>query len=99
MYVVKDQWRSAQRHPEGTFLALPASTPGLPRYLWHEDVALSNGATDDIVKIGHHLSRAQTAFILFSTFLELRPVSAAHDVQTSINSRLEIRISKSKTPV
>jgi hypothetical protein len=42
---------------------------------------------------------AQTAFILFSTFLDLRPVSAANNVQTSINSRLEIRISKSKTPV
>jgi hypothetical protein len=42
---------------------------------------------------------AQTAFILFSTFLDLRPVSAAHDVQTSINSRLEIQISKSKMPV
>jgi hypothetical protein len=42
---------------------------------------------------------AQTAFILFSTFLDLRPVSAALDVQTFINSRLEIRISKSKTPV
>jgi hypothetical protein len=71
MYVVKDQWRSAQREIEGTFLALPASTPGLPRYLWHEDVALSNGATDDIVKIGHHPSQpppvggVQTAFILF----------------------------------
>jgi hypothetical protein len=33
---------------------------------------------------------AQTAFVLFSTFLDLRPVSAAHDVQTSINSRLEV---------
>jgi hypothetical protein len=42
---------------------------------------------------------AQTAFILFSTFLDLRPVSAAHDVQTSINCRLKIRISKSKTPI
>jgi hypothetical protein len=29
--------------PEDTFLALPASPPGLPRYLWHDDVALSNG--------------------------------------------------------
>jgi hypothetical protein len=42
---------------------------------------------------------AQTAFILFSTFLHLRPVSAANDVQTSINGGLEIRISNSKTPV
>jgi hypothetical protein len=42
---------------------------------------------------------AQTAFILFSTFLDLRPVSAANDLQTSINGQLEIRISKSKTPV
>jgi hypothetical protein len=42
---------------------------------------------------------AQTAFILFSTFPDLRPVSAANDLQTSINGRLEIRISKSKTPV
>jgi hypothetical protein len=42
---------------------------------------------------------AQTAFILFSTFLDLRPVSAANELQTSINGRLEIRISKSKTPV
>jgi hypothetical protein len=42
---------------------------------------------------------AQTAFILFSMFLDSRPVSAAHDVPTSINSRLEIRICKSKTPV
>jgi hypothetical protein len=37
---------------------------------------------------------AQTAFILFSTFLDLRPVSAATAAQTSINSCLEIRISK-----
>jgi hypothetical protein len=42
---------------------------------------------------------AQTAFILFSTFLDLRPVWAASDLQISINGRLEIRISKSKTPV
>jgi hypothetical protein len=42
---------------------------------------------------------AQTAFILFSTFLDLRPVSAANDLQTSINGRLEIGISNSKTPV
>jgi hypothetical protein len=42
---------------------------------------------------------AQTAFILFSTFLDLRPVSAANDLQASKNGRLEIRISKSKTPV
>jgi hypothetical protein len=42
---------------------------------------------------------AQTAFILFSTFLDLRPVSAANELQTSINGRLEIRIFKSKTPV
>jgi hypothetical protein len=41
---------------------------------------------------------AQTAFILFSTFLDLRPVSAANDLQTSINGQLEIRISRSKTP-
>jgi hypothetical protein len=39
------------------------------------------------------------AFILFSTFLDLRPVLAAKDLQTSIDGRLEIRISKSKTPV
>jgi hypothetical protein len=44
-------------------------------------------------------SGAQTAFIRFSTFLDLRPVSAANDLQTSINGRLEIRIYKSKTPV
>jgi hypothetical protein len=42
---------------------------------------------------------AQTAFILILTFLDLRPVSAANDLQTSINGRLEIRLSKSKTPV
>jgi hypothetical protein len=42
---------------------------------------------------------AQTVVYFFSTFLEFRPVSATHDVYTSINSRLEIRISKSKTPV
>jgi hypothetical protein len=42
---------------------------------------------------------AQTAFILFSTFLYLRPVWAANDLQISINGRLEIRISNSKTPV
>jgi hypothetical protein len=42
---------------------------------------------------------AQIAFIPFSTFLDLRPVSAANDLQTSINGRLAIRISKSKTPV
>jgi hypothetical protein len=44
-------------------------------------------------------SGAQTAFIHFSTFLDLRPVAAANDLQTSINGRLETRISKSKTPV
>jgi hypothetical protein len=37
---------------------------------------------------------AQAAFVLFSTFLGLRPVSTANAAQTSINSRLEIRISK-----
>jgi hypothetical protein len=42
---------------------------------------------------------AQTAFILLSTFLDLRPVSAANDLQTSINGRLEIRMSKTKTPI
>jgi hypothetical protein len=42
---------------------------------------------------------AQTVVYFFSTFLEFRPVSTTHDVYTSINSRLEIRISKSKTPV
>jgi hypothetical protein len=32
------------------------------------------------------ITGAQPAFILFSTFLDPRPVSGAHDVQTSINS-------------
>jgi hypothetical protein len=41
---------------------------------------------------------AQTAFILFSTFLDIRPVSDASDWQTSIYGGLEIRISNSKTP-
>jgi hypothetical protein len=42
---------------------------------------------------------AQTVVYFFSTFLDLRPVSATHDAHTSINNPLEIRISKSKTPV
>jgi hypothetical protein len=33
---------------------------------------------------------AQTAFILFSTFLDLRPVSAAHDAQTSASGRPDV---------
>jgi hypothetical protein len=45
------------------------------------------------------LGPLRRAFILFSTFLDLRPVSAANDLQTSINGRLEIQLSKSKTPV
>jgi hypothetical protein len=69
------------------------------------DVALKAAERSDGVWWGYVVAAvmairgAQTAFILFSTFLELRPVLAAHDVQTSINSRLESRISKSKTPV
>jgi hypothetical protein len=35
---------------------------------------------------------AQTAFILFSGFLDLRPVSAASDLQPWIYGGLEIRI-------
>jgi hypothetical protein len=42
---------------------------------------------------------AQTAVIFVSTFLRLRLVSAANDLQISINSQLEFRISNSKTPV
>jgi hypothetical protein len=48
---------------------------------------------------GAHIRGAHTAFIFVSTFLRLRPVSAANDLQTSINSQLEFRISNSKTPV
>jgi hypothetical protein len=49
--------------------------------------------------LSFYIRGAQTAFILFSTFLDLRPVSAANDLQASKNGRLEIRISKSKMPV
>jgi hypothetical protein len=45
------------------------------------------------------LGPLRQAFVLFSTFLDLTPVSATHEVHTSINSLLEISISRSKTPV
>jgi hypothetical protein len=55
--------------------------------------------SDKRASAGPLVRGAQTAFILFATFLDLRPVSAANGLQTSINGWLEIRISKSKTPV
>jgi hypothetical protein len=66
-------------------------------FSWHAVDTGSCEKENSVLK--NHRRGAQTAFILFSTFLDLRPVSAAHDLQTSINSRLEIRISKSKTPI
>jgi hypothetical protein len=56
---------------------------GLTRRVQKHLVSSPRGTVNTTINI----RGAQTAFILFSTFLDLRPVSAAHDVQTSINSR------------
>ncbi|KAA8912526.1 hypothetical protein FN846DRAFT_932902 [Sphaerosporella brunnea] len=52
VYIVKDQWRSSGRDPEGRYLQLHSnSTPGLPQYLGHNDVFLPGSAepvVDDI---------------------------------------------------
>ncbi|KAA8894915.1 hypothetical protein FN846DRAFT_971968 [Sphaerosporella brunnea] len=38
-YVVKDQWRSYERDPEGVFLRVAEDgVPGVARYIWHSDV-------------------------------------------------------------
>jgi hypothetical protein len=46
-----------------------------------------------------HRRGAQTAFIRFSTFLDLRPVSAANVAQTLMDSQLEILSSNRRTPL
>jgi hypothetical protein len=61
--------------------------------LFVEDTVRKNGGWRMLNRV------AQTAFILFSTFLDSRPVSAASDLQPWIYGGLEILISNSKTPV
>ncbi|KAA8914075.1 hypothetical protein FN846DRAFT_927756 [Sphaerosporella brunnea] len=39
VYVVKDQWRAAERESEGDFLSrISRGTVGLPGYIWHADM-------------------------------------------------------------
>ncbi|KAA8895962.1 hypothetical protein FN846DRAFT_921955 [Sphaerosporella brunnea] len=41
LYVVKDQWRSFERDPEGCFLGLAEEgTEGVARYIWHSDLCV-----------------------------------------------------------
>jgi hypothetical protein len=70
---------------------------------WVEEGLLSAAGVERVERIWRVLQVdirvAQTSFILFSTFLYLRPVSAASDSHRWTYGVLEIRISNSKTPV
>ncbi|KAA8906862.1 hypothetical protein FN846DRAFT_707988 [Sphaerosporella brunnea] len=46
-FVVKDQWRAAERDVEGSFLArIAPGTVGLPGYVWHTDAHLDGTVVD-----------------------------------------------------
>ncbi|KAA8894390.1 hypothetical protein FN846DRAFT_922999 [Sphaerosporella brunnea] len=67
LYVVKDQWRSYERDPEGVFLRLAGDgVPGVARYIWHSDVCVRSGPDrqlrlDDITGIRPASACASTA--------------------------------------
>ncbi|KAA8902842.1 hypothetical protein FN846DRAFT_986283 [Sphaerosporella brunnea] len=67
IYVVKDQWRSYERDPEGVFLRVAGDgVPGMARYIWHSDVRVCSGPNrrlrlDDITGIRPPSACASTA--------------------------------------
>jgi hypothetical protein len=63
VYVVKDKWHSMQQEPEGAFIALTAPTQGLPHYVWHGNVILSDGEVDDIHTIRSHSLRRSSSHL------------------------------------
>ncbi|KAA8900054.1 hypothetical protein FN846DRAFT_989376 [Sphaerosporella brunnea] len=64
-YVIKDQWRAAERDQEGDFLALiPPGTLGLPEYIWHTDVRrgptrtnTQSGPTGTLMDVAGHVRK------------------------------------------
>ncbi|KAA8906170.1 hypothetical protein FN846DRAFT_767804, partial [Sphaerosporella brunnea] len=49
VYVIKDQWRAAERDIEGDFLArIAPGTTGLPQYIWHDNIHSSSGTVVDV---------------------------------------------------
>jgi hypothetical protein len=52
-YVVKDQWRSPEREPEGNILSQCRcqDATGVPDYLWHADILHPDGTVENIASI------------------------------------------------
>ncbi|KAA8893569.1 hypothetical protein FN846DRAFT_913884 [Sphaerosporella brunnea] len=56
VYVIKDQWRAAERDQEGDFLArIAPGAVGLPDYIWHTDVR--SGPTGSVMDVAGHVRK------------------------------------------
>ncbi|KAA8908050.1 hypothetical protein FN846DRAFT_946140 [Sphaerosporella brunnea] len=92
-YVVKDQWRAAERDVEGDFMSrIEPGTVGLPGYIWHADMRDGDRLMDVASYIRHGLAhgtqRNSTSRALTRTSYNLYHPAADIRLQNRVKTRI-----------